>query len=152
MRLTLRVRDQKHLQPDDYLLLFACACLTAASVSLSWGLGDIYEVIDLTLNPLLAPVPADLVGLANRVQITLYVFMTVTWASIFATKFSYLLFFRQLVDRIRPLVLYWTAIVALTSIACVFCILQAFISCPYVGLQAREWLLSLDFLSARTVV
>ena len=137
-RLTLRVQDQKRLQPDDYLLLLACACLTAASAVLTWGLPSVYRVLALSIDPLRVGVPADLLGLVHEFQVILYVYIPLTWTAIYAAKFSYLYFFRQLVDRVRPLVLYWRAVAALTSVAGLLCVLQAFISCPYVDSQARK--------------
>ena len=106
---------------------------------LTWGLPAVYQVLELTLDPLHAHLPQDMLGLVHRFQVILFTYIPITWLSIFLAKFSYLWFFRQLVDRIRPLVIYWRVVMVLTSAVGVLCFLQAFIACPHVDGSACEY-------------
>ena len=57
------------------------------------------------------------------------VFKVISWTAIYCVKFSFLGFFRQLVDRLRPLELYWKGIVVFTGIAYCYCVSEPFFSC-----------------------
>ena len=62
------------------------------------------------------------------------------WVTIFVVKLSYLLIFRQLVDRIKAHLTYWTVTVCVVVVSGMFCICSIFISCPHFGASASEYL------------
>lgn len=64
-----------------------------------------------------------------RFRLWVHAFMVVSWTTIFCVKFSFLGFFRELVDRIRPLELYWKVVVVLTGISYCYCVSETFFSC-----------------------
>ena len=53
------------------------------------------------------------------------------WAVISLVKFSFLSLFRQLLDRIRDLVLYWKVVCVMSIVACAFCVGFSFMGCPH---------------------
>lgn len=52
-----------------------------------------------------------------------------SWTAIFCVKLSFLGFFRQLVDRLRPLERYWRGVLILTAISYCYCVSEPFFSC-----------------------
>ena len=52
-----------------------------------------------------------------------------SWITIFSVKFPFLGFFRQLVDRLRPLELYWRGVVVATGVSFCYCVSEPFFSC-----------------------
>ena len=46
--------------------------------------------------------------------------MVLTWCAIISVKFSYLFLFRKLIDRIRPMVLYWWVAVAYNALISIY--------------------------------
>jgi hypothetical protein len=136
--MTVRWLAQRFLQLDDYLLIFACICLTGATAVVKWGLPAIYEVAQLVLDRADAKQPTDLNRLIVRFMRTMFAHSTLSWGAIYAAKFSYLFFFRHLIDRIRSLVIYWRVVVTFTAMAAFLSIFLSPISCPHVDLQACE--------------
>lgn len=139
IRMTMRLRAQRLLQLDDFFLIFACVCLTGATAVLNWGISPVYQVLQLQIEPFRAELPKDLSALIAWFQTILFTYIPLSWAAIFAAKFSYLCFFRHLVDRIRPMVIYWRVVVAVIAMSATLCILQAPISCPHMDSQARKF-------------
>ena len=72
-------------------------------------------------------------GTIAKVQRETYLFGVLIWLCVFAVKFCYLFFFRQLIDRLRRIIIYWKITLALTFIACVFNASASFIACPEFG-------------------
>jgi len=58
--------------------------------------------------------------------------------SILVVKSAYLAFFRRLIERIRPLILYWRVIVYITVISFPACIASIYVACMKWGLQAGK--------------
>ena len=53
------------------------------------------------------------------------------WCSLISVKFNYLFLFKQLIDRIRPMIIYWWVTAVFKSIACVFVAAIYGAVCPY---------------------
>ena len=149
-RVTIRMRSQKRLFLDDYLLLFSCVCLTAATALLYYGTAAIYFAENLSLNPshfatAVAAGPVDPTIMRKMLeQLVLFQrinwsYLALTWTSIFAVKFAFLAFFRHLVDRVPALTLYWKVVLVITSVIYGFCVCDAFISCSKLGIASREF-------------
>ena len=60
-------------------------------------------------------------------------YLTLTWATIFSVKICFLLFFRQLVDWMKELMLIWKIVFVITISVFCFCICGTFILCPHYG-------------------
>ncbi|KAL8757059.1 MAG: hypothetical protein Q9199_002500 [Rusavskia elegans] len=100
---------------DDALLLSACVCLTAATVLLVNGASSLYLITAFQTNP-------------QATTIT-----SLQQFCVFAVKFCYLFFFRQLIDRLTRITIYWRITLAFTFIACIFNACGSFIACPEFG-------------------
>lgn len=138
IRMAVKLYAQRLLQLDDWFLIFACLCLTGATTVLNWGIPAIYQILQLIIDPVHTEPPADPDALKVRYHKSTYAYITLSWATIFAAKFSYLCFFRRLLDRLRPLIIYWRVVVTMTAVVAQLCILQAHISCPRMDSRACE--------------
>lgn len=73
----------------------------------------------------------------NKAHILETVALELSWTSIFAVKFSFLFFFKTLVNRIRPMTILWQVVVAATTVAWVVGCLCAIMECPYFGANEK---------------
>ncbi len=135
MRTVLRTYFHRRLSLDDAFLLFACATLTAAVPILYIAIGPMYLVQELGNG---GPNP----------QIHLYQVLRLThralvWTAIFSVKFSFLSFFRQIVDRVQSLTLHWKIVgmmnIVAYIIACVTCVCFSITACPRTDAAACKW-------------
>ena len=144
-RMALQIQVRRHLQLDDYFLLFACLCLTAGTIVGFINVDNLYFSEDLNLNPgefvELLEAGVDVAGRIDAYERLYYTYPGLLWASIFAVKFAYLSFFRQLVDRVRPIVIYWRIIVGTTIIALPICIISIYVTCFKWGSAAGMYIL-----------
>ena len=122
---------------DDGFVVFSVACMTA-----SFGLWITY-VHEVYITEALIYSPFTVLGsLSNVVQVavdiqifsTAYIVLSVT--GIFAIKFSFLFFFRNLVDRIHKLQIYWRCIAIYTAIVWVVSICISPVACPFYDARA----------------
>ena len=131
-------KGQRHIV-DESLLLFACLCLVAATVMLYMTASPIYEMVmpeaAMKANPSLRQ-ETLIDSFAEMILRYLYAFHALTWVVVFAVKFSYLHFFRLLMDRQKPLVNFWKVTMVINLIAAAFNICSPFTSCPKLGDQA----------------
>lgn len=141
-RIGLQIQVRRRLQLDDYFLIFACICLLASTIFAYFRVEALYFSEKISSNPeflLYAIVShADIVGQINDYTRFYLAITPLLWASIFAVKFAYLIFFRQLVDRVKPLVTYWKIILGITIVSCPICISSTFLSCVKWGLEAGQ--------------
>jgi len=137
-RMTLQFRLHRRIQLDDWFLLFACMCLTTGTVLTYIKIDDLYFGEELGLNPVLLTMPFNLLDAINSYETLYYTYPALAWTAIFFVKFAYLHFFRQLVDRVKPLIIYWRVIVVTTVLSYPICILSIYVACPMRGLAAGE--------------
>lgn len=62
-----------------------------------------------------------------------------TWAAIFAVKFAFLFLFRNLVDRLPSMYMYWRMVVVFTALVFAFAVCDTFITCPKLGLDSCKY-------------
>lgn len=143
-RICLRLRSLQRLYLDDFFLIFACICLTAATALLYHGASAIYFVEQLTFEPAEAiasgaisseELPQELL-LFGR---TNWSYLTLTWGGIFSVKFAFLSFFRPLVNRLPRTHMYWRVVVVITALVFVFAVCDTFITCTKLGLASCEY-------------
>lgn len=138
-RLTLQIRIHRWLRLDDYLLVNACICLTISTVLgyvyiNTLFLGEELNVDSAELSKLVQG-GANITDLSNTYRMLSWTYTVLLWSAIFSIKFAYLVFFRQLVDRVKPLVTYWRGIVGVTILAFSFCIISCFLPCTEQGVD-----------------
>lgn len=141
-RTVIRVHSQRQLHPDDYILMFACATLIASQVLL-YVLR--IEVIYYDARKILDPVSGNILFfssvadgshaevLRRRVsnpQPILFSSLALSWTCIYTVKICFLLFFHQLITRLRRWILAWKVIFGITIIFWAYCASAVFIGCP----------------------
>ena len=120
---------------DDFLLFSACVCLVAATILLNLGANILFQIsIFRNMIGLAQQLPPKLViDATSKIQLYTYPFGSLIWATIFFVKFSYLAFFRLLIDRQYSMLVYWRTTCLITGLAAVFDITSCFIGCPKFG-------------------
>lgn len=143
-RLFIRFRFQNRLFADDYVLLFGCSSLIAAFTLTNVMFEDIYFDMSLILGPLdLVLQESASAGFEDRIlkyQQVSFSSEVLCWVTIFAVKMSFLLFFRQLLDRLTDLSKFWKWTVGFVIVSGIFCICSIFISCPHFGVSSSKFL------------
>ncbi len=139
-RCILQIKVHHRLHVDDYFLLIACIFVTAGTVLGYIKVGNLYWSEDLSLNPTrlmsLLTSEEDFINQIDAYERLFYIYPTLLWTAIFAVKFAYLTFFRQLVARLRPLIIYWRVVLATTIIAFPVCVASVYLGCMKWGLEA----------------
>lgn len=144
MRIALRIHSQRRLFLDDAFLLFACAALTAATPVLYRDIVPLYFVQELASEGLSPEKFSQSSGVNGEAEVQLYqvlhfTYEALVWTAIFSVKFSFLAFFRQIIDRIQSLVLYWKIVGVMNILACAFCVCFSFMECPQTEYEASKW-------------
>lgn len=137
VRTVYRVQSHGRLLLDDYMLIFACVTLTVANGILFSLPTFIYWNEYLILHPdspIIQTTSAATVARISRYQQMLYSSLTLTWTTIFAVKICFLLFFLQIVDRLKKLMLIWKIVFCVTVLIYPLCVCGIFLSCPHFGL------------------
>ena len=138
-RIAIRLRYRKRLFADDAFLFLAVACL-CTSMALLFVFGPSMWLIEETVTVQLSPeLPPDFMYRAVVYQKLAYTYISLVWMTIFAIKFSFLFFFKNLVRCIRSMTIYWWVITVVTGVVWAFGIAQPFISCPFFDLRSGEY-------------
>ena len=139
-RFYIRIHLQKQLSIDDGLLIVAFCCLTIAlGMMYSLAINDMYFEEALITNLPGVHIPADPLQDANAFHKWATIILMLCWCAIMAVKFSFLFFFRKLINLIPPLILYWWIVVFLNIAVFGYGIAVQYLSCPYFsGLGFRK--------------
>lgn len=137
IRTTYRIQTHGRLLFDDFVLVFACVTLTAATALLYVFVPAVYRYEEILLNPK-AIGRGVLLEAGFFAQILRYerlgaAIIALTWVTIFSVKICFLLFFLQLVDRQKKLMFIWQIVFALTMAIFFFCAFGTIIECPRFG-------------------
>ena len=148
MRTALRMHSQRRLSLDDAFLLFACA-----TPVLYRTIAPLYFLEELASGSL----ESQSIGTNVDAEVQRYKLLHVTyealiWIAIFSVKFSFLAFFRHIVDRITNLLRHWKVVVVINIVACAFCVGFSFMTCPLTGYTASRLSLPHSMRSFRTDV
>ena len=143
MRTALRLHFQRRLCIDDAFLLLACVALTAAVPVLYRAIGPLYSLQELASGRLSATSWSQSAGTNLNAEVHRYKLLHTTyealvWTAIFAVKFSFLSFFRHIVDRIPSLIIHWKVVGGMNIVACVFCVCFSFMTCSLTGYAASR--------------
>ena len=80
----------------------------------------------------------NIIQIAIDVQTYTSVYIAISITGIFAIKFSFLFFFRSLISRLRPMVIYWRVAVTYTALAWAISVGISFVACPYFDSRAVQ--------------
>lgn len=134
--------------------MFACLTFLASQILLYVKVEDVFGVETRIndLNPLnlafIIKNPEAFYRQIVKVQKIMFACFALTWTSIFAVKFCFLLFFYQMITRLRRLILAWRVIFGITILFWAFCTSEIYISCPHFGLPACKSTRPHSFYSA----
>ncbi|KAL8823993.1 MAG: hypothetical protein Q9191_005381 [Dirinaria sp. TL-2023a] len=112
-RPAIRFRYQDRVFTDDYVLLFGCSSLIAAFTLTNVMFEDVYFDMSLILgSPELLLQDSASTGFLNRIlkyQQLSFSTKVMCWVTVFAVKMLFLLYFCQLLDRVRAFFTYRTS-------------------------------------------
>lgn len=136
IRTTYRIQIHGRLLFDDFVLVFACVALTAATGLLYEFVPAVYRYEEIIHNPELNVLRifgsvAELFAQIRQYERLGSALITLTWVTIFSVKICFLLFFLQLVDRQKKLMFIWKIVFAITMAVFCFCAFGTLISCPH---------------------
>lgn len=141
-RLGIQLKTYRRLQVDDFFLVVACTSLTASTIlsyikvrDLYWGQALNY---DSALSLLHMEEYTEIAAHIKAYQMLYSSYASLLWTTIFAVKFAYLTFFRRLVDRLRPLIIYWRFIVGLSAVSFPFCVVSIYTLCKQKRQEAGQ--------------
>lgn len=133
-----KLRNDRRLQTEDFFLFLACACLTISTALICRLLSSDILTRESFANPdvsLIESLP-DLVKSISSYQRENYAFLGLTWGSIFSVKFSFLFFFKQLINRLDRIIGFWKMTMVITMISFLCCIIIFLTVCPHFGISA----------------
>lgn len=133
-RIVTRFHSLKKLHPDDFVLMFACSTFIASqAVFYIFLIKNLYCFAALAFEPMspqnLASQLEDPEAYYRRaltMQQMEFSSLGLTFASIFAVKICFLLFFYEMITRLRRLILAWKVIFGITIIFWAICICAVF--------------------------
>lgn len=143
-RMVIRFHSQRKLNPDDFGLLFACLTFIASQALLYiFKIESIYWISTVMYNPstqiltsMIEDPPEAFFRQVLQIQRMELSCVMLTWTSIFAVKISFLLFFHQMITRVRNFIIAWRVIFGITIIFWPFCTFAVFFRCPHFGSSA----------------
>lgn len=143
VRTAIRIKYHRRLFVDDAFLVFACLALTALFASVLYYTPTTYLVAAIVDAQLSKGSTVSLSSERLGAVISTYrkaqlLRGSLAWLTIFAVKFSFLSFFRNLTNRLPRLFLYWKVVVAVTVFAFVYCIACGFLGCLDSDAHNRE--------------
>lgn len=130
-RILIRLRQKKRLFVDDGFLLFGLACLCVAT-AISWRyLGSMYLIEAMITGMSDVELPPDIIDRSLEFHKMVECALCLAWTCVFSIKFSFLFFFRSLIERVGTFTPYWWTVVTLSIIVWVGGMIGFWMSCPY---------------------
>ena len=120
VRYYVRFFIQKQLSIDDGILFFGILCLIASMVLLFIFVDDLFLVEALEGNTIPDNLPVNFIQHTLDFEKLVVGAMVLTWCAIISVKFSYLFLFRKLIDRIRPMIMYWWVAVVYNALISIY--------------------------------
>ena len=131
LRTVLRMHYKRALALDDVFLLLACIFLTASVTFLYSGVDIMFFEEQLLLDPFSVTFTPNLFAGMWRFQKTLYASLDLSVAAVYCVKFSFLCLFRQLIDRLPGIIIYWKAVTGVCALVFAGAMTAPFVACPY---------------------
>ena len=78
-----------------------------------------------------ADIPPDILQQSYKFHKWITVTLMLAWCAIMAVKFSFLFFFRKLIERLRPMIIYWWVVTAFNVAILGYGIAVYYVACPY---------------------
>ena len=129
IRLYIRICYQEQSSVDDGFIIFGVALLTAAMVMLYYFVDKMFLAEALLLHDKNVDLSFDIIQDSLDFEKWTAISL-ITWVGVDYVKLSFLSLFRTLVDRIRPMVLYWWFVLAYIISVGLFGISSYIAPCP----------------------
>ena len=127
-RIVTRFHSLKKLHLDDFVLMFACTTFIASQAVLYiLKIEDLYLIGALAFEPMSPQKLASVLPRVLTIQRMEFSCLALTFASIFAVKFCFLLFFHEMITRLQRLILAWKVIFGITILFGAFCTCAVFV-------------------------
>ena len=134
-RTAIRIKTRHGLYVDDVFLFFGLTCM-AVTTGLAYPVVSIMYLEEATLfEPGRYTVPQNDLPILLRDMQIIDVFGVFAWTAEFSVKMSLLLFFRLLVKRLPPLILYVRIVIGTTALVWATLVCEPFIACPHFGIS-----------------
>ena len=129
----------KKLHPDDFVLMFACSTFIASQALLySTQIKDTYWFVAFAFEPMkpqnlasLLEGPEAFYRRVSKIHRMVESSLALSFASIFAVKICFLLFFHEMITRLQRLILAWKVIFGITILFWALCTCAVLIGCPH---------------------
>jgi hypothetical protein len=130
-RITLRLIKFRRVYPDDYFLFLAFGALVSSNALFFLAVPELYVFAGFTTGQ--TTLNKDFFDSVTDTAVYACTAEILSWITIFAVKFSFLFYFRTLVDRLPKLTLWWRITLAVCIPVSVLSMCSTFIVCPYMG-------------------
>ena len=127
----IRIRIHHKVQVEDYILLFAVACLCTVTGLAYATLPATYALIQLIVHGFENDLTFELLEEIPRVSKMEHAGANVNWPVIFSVKIAFLFFFRRLISRLRGLNIWWWVATTFTILAGLVSIAASWLTCPH---------------------
>jgi hypothetical protein len=129
-RFYVRICVQRQLSIDDGILFLGVLCLISAEALSFTFLDQMYVVGALENGVPVDQLPSDFIDQAFDYQKFSDIALILSWLSMVCVKYSYLLLFKRLINRVRPMVIFWWFTVVLNGVVSVYGISIYILTCP----------------------
>lgn len=138
VRIITRLTSRHRIYIDDFLLLFAFVCLSAATgLVYSFGYKMWYNEAS-KLDPTVVVSFDEILSLMYSLPY-IDAFLALAWTGTFCVKFSFLALFRLLIRRLsKSITIYYWIVVGFSVLTWMFLVSETFILCPYFGFNSRK--------------
>lgn len=133
MRVGYQIHVRRRLYYDDYFVLVGAICLCAAIGIVYKSCEYAFLVQALLSNPsLISEINAHQTKeLLTTPYAIVHAFFALSWTTIFAVKFSFLIFFKKLIDRVPSIHAYYWIVVIISLVSWLFSLAEPFILCSH---------------------
>ena len=119
----------RRVHADDYFLFLALAALIGSNALFFASLPGLYFFASASTGQIL--LPKDFFHAATDTAVLVTTAQILAWITIFAVKFSFLFYFRTLVDRLPRLKMLWRVALAVCIPVAITSMCGNWIVCPY---------------------
>ena len=132
-RFLVRLVQRQFTAGDGFIVFGTCFLIVAVTI-LFVTLDDMFKSQAFLDGDAAFELPSDVLGASYRFHKMLTVSLMFSWLAIVSVKFSFLALFRDLIDRLPRLIIYWRVTLVFNVTASVYGLGRNLIACPYFGL------------------
>ena len=130
-RFYVRLRIQKQVSIDDGFLLFGAGCLIAAIILLFLYINTMYTAEALVIGLPNVDISPNFIEDVMWFHKMIIISLILTWWSLMSVKLCFLFLFKSLVQRIRPMLIYWWIVTVFNIVVAFFGMVSYIAACPH---------------------